>query len=162
MCKKVIKRHVCSRAISSASGEWSIFLRMALTVTERMKRVRQADTWPELAVRRALHGAGLRYRVCERDLPGKPDIANKSGRWAVFVHGCYWHGHHNCSLATVPKTNKDFWLAKICDNRLRDARKESQLRSQGFAVFVIWECEVRSDIVLGRLIRRLANTSVSR
>jgi DNA mismatch endonuclease (patch repair protein) len=130
---------------------------MALTIHERMKRVRQTDTWPELAVRRALHAAGLRFRVCPKDLPGRPDIANKSGRWAIFVHGCYWHGHRGCSLATVPKTNTEFWLAKLRDNRQRDARKEAHLRELGFLVFVVWQCQVDDRALLTHVIRRISS-----
>lgn len=130
---------------------------MALTIHDRMKRVRQTGTWPELEIRRALHRAGLRYRVCAKDLPGKPDIANKSRRWAVFVHGCFWHFHRGCELATVPKTNTSFWLAKLRDNRRRDARKEALLRALGFRVFVVWQCEVRSSSSVVRLVQKLAH-----
>jgi DNA mismatch endonuclease (patch repair protein) len=73
----------------------------------------------------------------------------------MFVHGCYWHGHRDCRLASVPKTNTDFWIAKFRDNRLRDARKESELRLRGFRVFVIWQCQVRSPRAMAQMVRRI-------
>jgi DNA mismatch endonuclease, patch repair protein len=109
--------------------------------SKRMARIRQRDTRPELVVRARLRQLGIHYRCNYSGLPGSPDIANKSKRWAVFVHGCFWHGHIGCSKATVPKRNRSFWLEKIRTNRRRDRRNENALRKVGFAVLVIWECE---------------------
>lgn len=120
--------------------------------SDRMKRVRQRDTAPERALRRLLHAAGLRFRVCPRDLPGRPDVANKSRRWAIFVHGCFWHGHLGCKLATVPKTNSAFWIAKLEGNRLRDARKVEALRKLGYKVATVWQCELRDPRLVPRLL----------
>src|SRR5262245_46838044 len=89
-------------------------------VSLRMKSVRQRDTEPELSVRKVLQRLGARYRLCPHNLPGRPDIANAARRWCIFVHGCFWHGHNNCSLYTVPKTNTDWWKRKVEDNRARD------------------------------------------
>lgn len=75
----------------------------------------------------------------------------------MFVHGCFWHFHRGCELATVPKTNTSFWLAKLRDNRRRDARKEALLRALGFRVFVVWQCEVRSSSSVVRLVQKLAH-----
>ena len=72
-------------------------------------------------------------------------MANKSKKWAIFVHGCYWHHHENCSKATIPKRNKDFWVAKFSRNRERDAQKVQLLKEQGIRVLVIWECELREN-----------------
>ena len=107
-----------------------------------MGRVRQRDTRPEQAVALALRSLGIAYRKNVRSLPGSPDFANKSGKWAVFVHACFWHRHTGCRRATTPKANRDFWLAKFAANRTRDARAIRALRAMGFRVAVIWECRV--------------------
>jgi DNA mismatch endonuclease (patch repair protein) len=75
-------------------------------------------------------------------LPGSPDFANKSKKWAIFVNGCFWHHHTNCKRATIPKANRDFWHAKFVMNRQRDAAKIRALRLQGFKVVLFWECEL--------------------
>jgi DNA mismatch endonuclease (patch repair protein) len=118
-----------------------------------MKAVRQRDTAPEREVRRLLHRLGARYRVCPEDLPGRPDIANKSQRWCIFVNGCFWHGHDSCALARLPRTNHRWWSEKIGANKTRDARKEDEIRVLGFRVAVIWQCELRDE---RRLARRLS------
>ena len=107
-----------------------------------MGRVRQRDTRPEQAVALALRSLGIAYRKNVRSLPGSPDFANKSRKWAVFVHGCFWHCHTGCRRATTPKANRDFWLAKFAANRSRDARVIRTLRAMGFRVAIIWECTV--------------------
>jgi DNA mismatch endonuclease (patch repair protein) len=119
----------------------------------RMARVRQRGTAPELLVRRAFRSAGLAYRTRNRDLPGSPDLANRSRKWAVFVHGCYWHRHNNCRLATTPKTNAPFWLSKFAHNVARDATARKALRGRGFRVLTIWQCEAEQPL---RLAARLA------
>jgi DNA mismatch endonuclease Vsr len=83
------------------------------------------------------------YRLNVRSLPGSPDFANKRRKWAIFVHGCFWHQHTGCRRATVPKTNAEFWLEKFRRNRERDATAIHALRRLGFRVGVIWECEIR-------------------
>lgn len=107
----------------------------------RMGGIRQRDTEPELIVRRALTAHGLRFRTKNRDLPGSPDVANRSGAWAVFVHGCYWHRHPGCRRATTPKRNTDFWVAKFEANVARDRRSKQALEALGYTVLVVWECE---------------------
>ena len=109
----------------------------------RMRRQRQQDTGPELIVRRIVHGLGHRFRLGNRDLPGSPDLANRAKRWAIFVHGCYWHAHQGCPRHTVPKRNREFWVQKFEDNRNRDLRVAEELRGCGFRVIVVWECETR-------------------
>jgi DNA mismatch endonuclease (patch repair protein) len=113
------------------------------TRSERMRRVRQSNTAPELALRRALHAQGLRYRLHPKQLPGRPDIVFPAARVALFVHGCFWHGHV-CSAGRAPASNVDFWGPKLAANRERDARKEQQLRELGWTVLVVWECELKS------------------
>jgi DNA mismatch endonuclease (patch repair protein) len=127
--------------------------RVAPETTARMKAVRQRDTSPERAVRSLLFRLGVRYRICPRDLPGRPDIVNKSRRWCIFVHGCFWHGHESCALARLPRTNRSWWASKIAANRMRDARKEEGMRSLGFRIAVVWQCELRDE---RQLTRRLA------
>ena len=92
-----------------------------------------------------LHELGHRYRVRNRDLPGSPDVANRSRRWAVFVHGCYWH-RHGCKATTTPKRNRAFWEAKFARNVERDAESAAALRKLGFTVVVVWECETKGDL----------------
>jgi len=123
--------------------------------TARMKAVRQEGTEPELRVRRLLSHAGLRYRICPADLPGRPDLANKGQRWVLFVHGCFWHAHPNCRLATVPKTNRAFWVAKLTANRARDASKAQALRKLGYNVVTVWQCELDDPRLPLSLPRRL-------
>lgn len=110
-------------------------------VSKRMAAVRQKDTGPELAVRKVLSALGHFYRVRNGDLPGSPDIANRSRRWAVFVHGCFWH-RHGCTRTTTPKSNREFWLQKFDANVRRDRRAQRALRAMGFNVIVFWECHV--------------------
>ena len=119
--------------------------RPSAETTARMKAVRQRDTAPELAVRRLVHGLGVRYRVCPRDLPGRPDLVNKSKGWCIFVHGCFWHGHEGCVLARLPRTNTKWWQEKITANKARDARKEEAMRALGFRVEVVWQCELADE-----------------
>ena len=117
-----------------------------------MKRVRRTGTAPEIAVRRILTIIGAKYRMNVPDLPGTPDIANKSRRKAIFVHGCYWHHHPGCDRATIPKGNQDFWLEKFRSNAKRDAEKIEALHLAGFDVLVVWECELRNVEALKRRI----------
>lgn len=109
----------------------------------RMARIRQKGTKIEAAVALALRELGLHYRKNVRKLPGSPDFANRSKRWAVFVHGCFWHHHTGCQRATVPKSNRRFWLDKFRDNKRRDSRSVRLLRREGYRVVVIWECQER-------------------
>ncbi len=105
-----------------------------------MQAVKSRNTGPEMIVRRILHSMGYRYRLHRKDLPGKPDVALISRRKAIFVHGCFWHGH-GCPKGRLPKSRLDYWQPKLDNNRERDRRKEEQLRSLGWSVLVIWQCE---------------------
>jgi DNA mismatch endonuclease (patch repair protein) len=111
----------------------------------RLGRIRQRDTSAERAVRRILYAAGFRYRMSNRDLPGSPDVASRRGRWAVFVHGCFWHHHEKCVRATIPRNNRAFWLDKFAANAARDARVTLELRQRGWVSVVVWECEIERD-----------------
>ena len=108
-----------------------------------MRAVRRRDTPPELAVRKALHAMGLRFRLHRTDLPGTPDVVLPRWRVALFVHGCFWHRHPGCPKATVPKSNRAYWESKFAANVARDARVSSELEEMGWKVVVIWECETR-------------------
>jgi DNA mismatch endonuclease (patch repair protein) len=105
--------------------------------------VRRERTRPEEAVAAALVRNGIRFRRNVRSLPGSPDLANKTRRVAIFVHGCFWHRHPGCPKATTPKTNTEFWQNKFAANLAREMRKEAALREMGYEVRVIWECETR-------------------
>ena len=107
-----------------------------------MSRVRSRDTAPELLVRQVLHARGYRYRLHRRDLPGRPDIVLPRHRAAVFVNGCFWHGH-GCSLFRMPATRPDFWATKIAANRARDAAAHGNLRDLGWRTLDVWECALR-------------------
>ena len=107
-----------------------------------MKRVKRADTKPEVTLRKALHKLGFRYVVGDKRLPGTPDLVFPKYKAAVFVHGCFWHGHE-CRQGRTPTSNVDYWGPKIVANRARDARKEQALRGLGWRVFAVWECELR-------------------
>ncbi len=120
----------------------------------RMAGVRQHDTSAEQLVRQILRRLGHSYRSKNRDLPGSPDVANRTRRWAVFVHGCFWHRHAGCIRATTPKRNRPFWKEKFEQNRRRDARVLAALRRMGFTAVVVWECEAEEKPA--RVERRLA------
>lgn len=119
-----------------------------------MSKVRGKDTKPEMAVRSYLHRRGLRYRLHDRSLPGKPDLVFKSRRVVVFVHGCFWHGHPGCSKARIPKTREEFWRSKIETNAARDRRSIRRLRALGWRVLVVWQCRI-SDRKLQRLYEQI-------
>jgi DNA mismatch endonuclease (patch repair protein) len=127
-------------------------LREPLTRSQMMGRIRSKNTLPEIRTRSAVHALGLRFRVHVVDLPGKPDLANKTHRWAIFVHGCFWHSHEGCKLASSPKSNKAYWAPKLEKNRKRDAEKIAELNAIGYRVLVLWECDVREG---GPLIHKL-------
>lgn len=128
--------------------------REPLTRSQIMARIRSGDTRPEIMTRAAVHALGLRFRNHVVDLPGKPDLANKTHKWAIFVHGCFWHSHRGCRLASSPKSNTAYWIEKLNRNRLRDTEKSAALRSLGFRVLTIWECEVQSKVRLAEAIAR--------
>ena len=113
-----------------------------------MKRVRREGTSAELVVRALLRDLGQHYRLNVSDLPGKPDIAHKGRRKAIFVNGCFWHYHKVCGRGRIPKTNREFWTDKLKSNRRRDQLKVDRLIQMGFDVLVIWECELKDGVSL--------------
>lgn len=127
------------------------------TRSKVMAAVRQRDTAPEMLVRRMLHRMGYRYRLHRRDLPGSPDLVFPTRKKAIFVHGCFWHGH-TCPKGALPKTRRDFWRAKITKNQKRDARTLVQLQAIGWKAFTVWQCELADRANLEcRLVRFLSN-----
>ena len=110
-----------------------------------MSRIRGRDTRPERTVRSVLHRLGFRFRLHRRDLPGVPDIVLTRHRTVIFVHGCFWHRHTGCRLAYTPKSNAEFWLNKLTSNVKRDAVNVRKLRTLGWTVMTIWECQVANE-----------------
>jgi len=119
---------------------WSVEKRSAV-----MGRIRGRDTKPELIVRSLLHRAGVRFSLRRQDLPGKPDIVLPKYGTVILVHGCFWHRHKGCKVATMPKSREDFWQAKFDANVARDRRNQRDLKKAGWKVLVVWECEVMRD-----------------
>lgn len=115
--------------------------------SRNMGRIRSVDTTPELRVRRLLHGLGYRFRVHVKALHGRPDIALTRRRAAVFVHGCYWHGH-GCARGRPARSNVDYWSPKIERNRARDTAAVAELARQGWRTLVLWECETKNTAEL--------------
>lgn len=126
-----------------------------------MSRIRGRDTKPELAVRSLIHGLGYRYRLHDASLPGKPDLVFPGRRKVIFVHGCFWHRHRKCANAVMPATNTEFWSKKLLGNVERDRRNGARLRSLGWKVLVIWECEVRDQQRLSWRVRRFLDDAAS-
>jgi len=112
--------------------------------SENMRRIRGKNTRPEMIVRHVVFKMGYRYRLHYRILPGCPDLAVLGRKKAIFVHGCFWHGHDGCRLAHRPVSRTEFWLSKIERNRFRDEVNEQRLKALGWSVLTVWECETRS------------------
>ena len=117
-----------------------------------MRRVKGRNTTPEMKVRKALTKLGARYRLHRKDLPGNPDVVMPGRKLALFVHGCFWHGHDCARGARVPKQNRDYWVAKIGRNVARDAKSREALAALRWRVETIWECELKdADALEARL-----------
>jgi DNA mismatch endonuclease (patch repair protein) len=128
-----------------------------LTPSERSKRmslIRSKNTKPEIAVRKLVHGMGYRYRLQADDLPGRPDLAFRSRKKAIFVHGCFWHLHKGCRNNRPPKSRQRYWKPKLERNAERDKRVRRQLRRMGWASLVIWECETANPTRLAAKLAR--------
>ena len=110
-----------------------------------MSHIRNKATKPEMTVRRWLWAHGYRYRLNVKSVPGKPDIVMRKYRTAIFVNGCFWHGHEGCKQFVLPKTNTAFWQAKIDRNRERDRQNATLLRSNGWQVITLWACSLTKD-----------------
>jgi len=119
-----------------------------------MSRIRGRDTGPERVVRSLLHQMGFRFRLHRADLPGRPDIVLPKWNAVVLVHGCFWHHHQECPFAYVPKSRGEFWNRKFQQNVARDKLVRRRLRSLGWRVLVVWECQTRCADRLARRLRR--------
>jgi len=113
--------------------------------SERMALIRGKDTKPEMVVRRLVHSMGYRYRLHVKGLPGKPDLAFRSRKKVIWVHGCFWHRHDDpqCKLARLPKSRVDFWREKLEGNRQRDLRHQQDLVAMGWSYIIVWECQLK-------------------
>ena len=112
-----------------------------------MAAIHSASTKPEIRLRRALWRLGFRFKVNDKKLPGKPDIVFPKYRTIVFVNGCFWHGHKGCPISHIPETNTDFWTAKIARNQERDQEVWRQLEAKGWAVIIVWECQLKKAVL---------------
>lgn len=121
-----------------------------------MSRIRGKNTKPEILVRKGLHARGFRFRLHNKKLPGSPDIVLPKYGVAIMVNGCFWHGHKGCRYATKPKSNVEFWEAKIARNRHRDEVTKAHLEALGWTVITIWECELRNSSQLDDRLNALA------
>lgn len=117
-----------------------------------MAQIHSSDTKPEKIVRSMLFAAGFRFRINRKDLPGKPDIVLPKFKTVIFIHGCFWHRHKGCRDASMPKSNTDFWHNKFEANVKRDERVGGELKALGWKVVTIWECQVKKEDVLKKII----------
>ena len=122
-----------------------------------MSRIKGSDTKPEIAVRSFLHRQGLRFRVNDKNLPGKPDIVLKKYRTIVFVDGCFWHRHTGCKFAYTPKSRIEFWNEKFKSNVKRDRKVNTMLKEQSWNVVRIWQCETKTSEKLSHLTNQITN-----
>jgi DNA mismatch endonuclease (patch repair protein) len=122
--------------------------------SEIMSRVRSKNSRPEMLVRRLVFAEGYRYRLHDRKLPGCPDLVFRGRAKVIFMHGCFWHRHEQCSLARMPKSRLDFWEPKLTANKERDARNKKLLTKEGWKVLTIWECQLKDIEQLKRTIKR--------
>lgn len=125
-----------------------------------MSRIKGKNTKPELLVRKFLFSQGIRYRLHDIKLPGKPDMVFPKYKTVLFIHGCFWHGHEGCKYYVVPKTRTDWWLAKIKGNKNKDAVSSVRLQQLEWKIIIIWECELKTgktDITLQKILNEFIN-----
>lgn len=115
-----------------------------------MGRVKPKNTTPEMVVRHTIFRMGYRYRLHDKRLPGRPDLVFAGRRKVIFVNGCFWHGHEGCRYAHLPKTHVRFWRAKIEKNRARDQANIALLKTDGWKVFTVWQCELKNIEILAK------------
>jgi DNA mismatch endonuclease (patch repair protein) len=108
-----------------------------------MSQIKGKDTRPEMLVRKFLFSNGIRYRLHDKKLPGKPDLVFPKYKKVVFIHGCFWHSHEGCKYFVVPKTRTEWWLNKLNRNKTKDAESINALKSQGWEIITVWECELK-------------------
>jgi DNA mismatch endonuclease (patch repair protein) len=127
--------------------------------SRNMSKIKSKNTRPEKVVRSFLHLNGFRFRLHNKNLPGKPDITLKKYNTVIFVNGCFWHHHKNCKRANIPKSNKDYWIPKIEKNKSRDKKNIADLKKNKWKVLVVWECEVKNmEKISKKITRRILKT----
>jgi len=126
-----------------------------------MSRVKGKNTRPEVEIRKALHGAGFRFKLDgtykSQKLPGNPDLVLPKYKTVVFVHGCFWHAHRGCKYFKIPETRADFWKNKLMGNRERDEKNENLLRERGWNVLIVWTCELKKKEEKNQRFKKLCN-----
>lgn len=133
---------------------------MPMSRSENMRRIRSKNTGPELSVRHLIRELGFPgYRIHRKDLPGKPDLAWICRKMAIFVHGCFWHGHNCAEGSRKPKSNQDYWIPKIERNRERDKENVATLEANGWRVLVVWECEIKDKAALSETLIRFLSVA---
>lgn len=134
------------------------------TRSYNMSQIKGKDTKPEILVRKFLFANGFRFRLHDKKLSGKPDIVLQKYKSAIFVHGCFWHGHENCKYFVVPKTRTKWWLKKINGNQDKDLENFSRLTQEGWRVFTVFECQLKPHLIdrtLKKTITKLSNNIVA-
>lgn len=124
------------------------------TRSDIMRAVKDRNTGPEMKVRRLIHAMGYRYRLHRKDLPGKPDLVFPSRKKVIFVHGCFWHGHHCKRGDRLPKTNLSYWTKKIQRNVERDKESQISLTDKGWKILILWECCLNDNEIIRRKISK--------
>jgi len=126
------------------------------TRSYNMSRIKATDTKPELMVRRFLHSCGFRFKLNDKNLPGKPDIVLPRYQTVIFINGCFWHGHAHCKYFKIPKTRTVWWQEKISRNKLNDRKAIRALRKEGWKVILLWECDLKLAKIDATFFRLLA------
>ncbi len=122
-----------------------------------MSQIKGSNTKPEILVRQFLFSNGLRFRLHDKKLPGRPDIVLAKYNAIIFVHGCFWHGHKGCKKYVIPRTNTEFWQNKIQTNIINDRKHTITLKKAGWKVLVVWECQLKSKSTLTALLKIITN-----
>lgn len=127
------------------------------TRSYNMSRIKSKDTKPEILVRKFLHKNGFRFRLHVKSLPGKPDIVLPKYKTIIFIHGCFWHGHHGCKYYKIPQTRTEWWLNKFETNKVNDQKIKEKLLSESWEVITVWECDLKhgKHVFLQNLISRI-------
>jgi len=120
-----------------------------------MSQIKGKNTVPEISVRKFLFANGFRYKLHDYKLPGNPDIVLPKYKTAIFINGCFWHGHEGCGKYVIPKTRTEFWLNKINTNILNDKKNTISLRKQGWKVLTIWECQLKKEKAFDEILRQI-------
>lgn len=123
--------------------------------SENMSKIRSQNTSPEIFVRKFLSSKGLRYRLHDKTLPGKPDIVFKAKKTVIFINGCFWHQHQGCKRSTIPKSNQEYWIPKLERNINNQKNDIKMLKNLSWRIFIIWECEANKERKLENIFRKI-------